>query len=54
MSIEQTTELSDYREVDGIKLPFKLTSSSSLQSYTVEISKVEHNAPVDEKLFVKP
>ena len=31
--IEQTTELSDYRDVDGIKLPFKLASSSSLQSY---------------------
>ena len=52
--IEQTTELSDYRDVDGIKLPFKLASSSSLQSYTVELSKIEHNVPVDEKLFVKP
>ena len=52
--LEQTTELSDYRDVDGIKLPFKLASSSSLQSYTVELSKIEHNVPVDEKLFVKP
>lgn len=52
--IEQTTELADYREVDGIRMPFKLTASSSVQSYTVEISKVEHNGPVDEKLFVKP
>ena len=52
--LEQTTELTDYREVDGIKLPHKLIASSSLQSYTVEISKVEHNGPVDEKVFVKP
>lgn len=51
---EQTTDVSDYREVDGIKLPFKLASSSSVQSYTVELTKVEHNAPIDEKLFVKP
>lgn len=51
---EQTTDVSDYREVDGIKLPFKLSSSSSVQSYTVELSKVEHNTPIDEKLFVKP
>lgn len=52
--LEQTTELTDYREVDGIKLPHKLIASSSMQSYTVEISKVEHNGPVDEKVFVKP
>jgi outer membrane lipoprotein-sorting protein len=52
--IEQTTELTDYREVDGIKLPHKLIASSSMQSYTVEISKVEHNGPVDEKVFAKP
>lgn len=52
--VEQTTDLSDYKEVDGIKLPHKLTASSSLQSYTVEISKVEHNGPLDEKVFVKP
>ena len=35
-------------------MPFKLTSSSSLQSFTVELAKVEHNVAVDEKLFVKP
>jgi hypothetical protein len=52
--LEQTTDLSDYREVDGVKLPFKLTASSAMQSYTVAIAKVEHNGPVDEKLFVKP
>src|SRR5688572_3510113 len=52
--IEQTTDLAGYREVDGVKLPFKLTSSSSAQSFTVELSKVEHNVSVDEKLFSKP
>ena len=52
--VEQTTDLSDYREIDGIKLPFKLTASSSVQTYTVQLEKVEHNVPVDEKLFVKP
>ena len=52
--IEQTTELSDYREVDGIKVPFKLTASSSVQNFTVELAKIEHNVAVDEKLFVKP
>ena len=52
--IEQTTTLDDYRDVDGIKMPFKLTSSSSLQSFTVALDKIAHNVEVDEKLFVKP
>ena len=52
--VEQTSTLEDYREVDGVKLPFKLTSSSSLQSFSITIDKVAHNVEVDEKLFVKP
>jgi hypothetical protein len=28
--------------------------SSSAQDITITISKVEHNVPVDDKLFVKP
>ncbi len=51
---EQTTDATDFRDVDGIKIPFKLATSSSAQSYTVELSKVEHNGPVDDKQFVKP
>ena len=52
--VEQITDLTDYREVDGVKLPFKLVASSTLQTYTVELAKVEHNVPVDDKVFVKP
>ena len=52
--VEQTTILSDYRDVDGVKLPFRLQSTSSIQGFTVEIAKAAHNVPVDEKLFVKP
>ena len=52
--IEQTTEFSDYRDVDGIKYPFRIKSSSSAQNITIALSKVEHNVAVDDKLFVKP
>jgi zinc protease len=52
--IEQTTDYSDYREVDGLKLPFRLAATSSVQSYTITVTKVEHNISVDEKLFAKP
>jgi outer membrane lipoprotein-sorting protein len=52
--IEQTTTLEDYREVDGMKIPFKLTASSSVQSFTITLDKITHNVEVDEKLFTKP
>jgi hypothetical protein len=52
--IEQTTDFLDYKEVDGIKVPFRLKASSQVQSFTVTFAKVAHNVPVDEKLFVKP
>lgn len=52
--IEQKTEYLDYREVDGIKLAFQLKATSSIQNYTISITKVEHNIPIDETLFSKP
>jgi hypothetical protein len=52
--VEQTLVFSDYREVDGVKLPFKLQMLSAVQSFTVVIDKLEHNVKVDEALFSKP
>jgi hypothetical protein len=53
-AVEQTTEPSDYREVDGVQVPFKLKGSSSIQTFTIAVNKVEHNGKVDEALFSKP
>jgi zinc protease len=52
--LEQTTEFSDYREVNGMKYPFRIRTSSSAQNITITISKIDQNVPVDDKLFVKP
>ena len=52
--VEQTTEFSDFRDVDGVKVPFTIKSSSSAQSFTITLTKVEHNSKIDETLFVKP
>ena len=52
--VEQTALSSDFRDVDGIKVPFKLQVSSAIQGFTIVISKVEQNVPVDDKVFVKP
>jgi zinc protease len=52
--IEQTTTFSDYRDVDGVKLPFRLQTTSSVQNFTITFTTVEHNVPIDPALFVKP
>ena len=52
--LEQTSRTTDYRDVDGVKIPFKVEVSSAVQSFTIIINKVEHNVPIDDKLFVKP
>ena len=51
---EQTTELLDYRTVDGLKIPFLIRSTSSVQNSTIAITKVEHNVRIDDTLFSKP
>ena len=53
-TLEQTTDLSDEREVDGVKVAHKIVSTSSVQNFTVTISKVTHNSTLDQTLFVKP
>ena len=52
--LEQTTEFLDYREVDGVKLPFQVKGSSSVQTFTVNMTKVEHNTTIDQEIFSKP
>ena len=52
--VEQTIVLSDFRDVDGVKVPFKLVGSSTLQTFTIVVTKVEHNVKVDPARFAKP
>jgi CubicO group peptidase (beta-lactamase class C family) len=45
---------SDYREVDGVKLPFKTVNNNIGYGIIVTvITSVKHNVPVDDKLFVQ-
>jgi outer membrane lipoprotein-sorting protein len=52
--IEQTTTFSDYRAVDGIKVPFRMRVSSPLQSISITFTDLKHNVPADPALFKKP
>ena len=53
-TVEQTFEFSDYREVDGVKVPFVLKGMTGPQAFVVTLSKVQHNVKIDPSLFVKP
>ena len=53
-TVEQTAEASDFRDLDGVKVPYKLQISSSVQNVSVTFTKIEHNVAIDDKLFSKP
>ena len=52
--LEQMTELLDQRDVDGVKVPFRINAISSVQRSIITITKVEHNIKIDETVFSKP
>ncbi len=51
--VEQTTDLSDYRSVDGVKVPFRVVTANSVQTVSISLDKVDHNVAVDDTMFVK-
>jgi hypothetical protein len=51
-SIPYTITFSDYRDVDGIKLPFRSVNASPSMGDIISIVKsVKHNVPVEDKMF---
>ena len=52
--MEQLTEASDFRVVDGVKVPFVVKVINSMQVITMEMTKIEHNKPIDDAMFAKP
>jgi len=51
--VEQTVELSDYRAVDGVKVPFRTTNSNAVQTAKFTYTKIEHNVDLPDALFRK-
>ena len=50
----EETDYSDYREVDGVKLPFTVARMEVNTRYTEKYSEIKHNVPVDESSFQMP
>jgi len=53
-TIDIDTRLGDYREVDGVKLPFVINQVRSDFSFTIKLTDVKHNVPIDDAKFEKP
>lgn len=47
-------DYADYRDVSGIKMPFKWTTTWTDGRSVIEISSVQTNVPVDARRFAKP
>ena len=46
--------LNDYKDVDGVKVPFNVRFSFESFSFNVKIDELQHNIPVDDAIFKKP
>ena len=47
-------DYSDYRQTDGVKIPYRWTLARPNGAFTIQVESVQQNVPVDEKLFVMP
>ena len=52
--MEQTSDVADYRAIDGIKVPFSIKTTSPIQTVAITLSKVEFNTPLDDAIFSRP
>jgi photosynthetic reaction center cytochrome c subunit len=47
-------DYADYRDADGVKIPFRWTLARPNGRFTIQIADVKSNAPVDDSQFSKP
>src|ERR1051325_3398656 len=56
LPIPEKIDFEDYRDVDGVKVPFTIRASAidTYDSWTRTFTEIKRNVPVDEKLFAAP
>jgi outer membrane lipoprotein-sorting protein len=52
--IDQVVDFSDFRDVDGIKIPYVTKSSNPVQTVLATVAEVKQNTDIDDSSFVKP
>jgi hypothetical protein len=46
-------EFSDFREVDGVQIPYVTKSTNPVQTMTSTVSDVKHNVAIEDSSFAK-
>lgn len=49
-----TADISDYKEVDGVKVPFTVGQSSAQSALIIKFTDIQHNVDLDDSQFAKP
>jgi len=52
--VEQSTDVTDYRVIDGVQTPFLVTVSGAGQVLTITLAKVQYNVALDDAVFSRP
>ena len=52
--IDQVQEFSDFHDVDAVKVPHSVRSSTSVQVVKATVSEVKHNTEIDDSSFSRP
>jgi len=52
--IDQVVEFSDFRDVDGVKIPYMTKSSNPVQTVVATVTDVKQNVEIDDASFAKP
>jgi photosynthetic reaction center cytochrome c subunit len=47
-------DYADYRNLDGVKIPYQWTLARPNGLFTIQLSEVQQNVPIDDSKFVKP
>jgi len=47
-------DYADYRDVDGVKIPFRWTLSRPNGRFTIQVDSVQQNVPIDDAKFAEP
>jgi hypothetical protein len=47
-------DYADYRDADGVKVPFRWTLARPGNRFTIQIDQLQHNTPVDDAKFIPP
>lgn len=53
-SVRAEVYFSDWREIDGVRLPFKITQVLPKMRYVITFEDIKQNIPVDDAMFRRP